>query len=355
MARKRTTLPKDFEAILAAGDLAAMLAVFDSCELDARGGYYKQTALAFRGCPAALARELVARGLDVDAVDSYEVAPLARHVGLVAGRELFETLIDLGADIEATSREGLTALHAAAGSHGSAWAVETLLAHGARIDVARRVGNYTPLTLAVLAASDGATEQVIAAAPKARLLLAAGATVAPEVPELVLKTGRAVEFHRRADRPQPQLDAALAALYEMFGVDPVPARVGHDGSSAIVVTAEGTSARYRELWNLLVPSGGPAATVQGEAIRLTGRIGREILDNGSPNWDDDFRAMTDALTARLGSATTVTDAAELDLLRRRVRTGAFDKEAIDRLTELAVAWVVANPQPQPQPTPAYRR
>lgn len=355
MARKRTTLPKDFEAILATGDLAAMRAVFDSCELDARGGYYKQTALGFGGCPAVLARELVARGLDVDAVDSYGVAPLARHVRRGSDIELFETLIDLGADIEATARDGSTALHAAAGHHGGVWAVEKLLAHGARIDVALRMKSRTPLTLAVLAASDGAPEQVYAAAQKARLLLDAGATVAPDVPDLVLKTGRAVEFRRRADRPQPQLDAALSELYEMFGVAPVPATVRHDGSSPIVVTADGTSARYRELWNLLVPSGGPAATVQGEVIRLTGRIGHEILDNGSPNWDADFRAMADALTAHLGSATTVTDADELDALRRRVRAGAFDQEANDRLTELAVTWVLANPQPQPLPTPTYRR
>ena len=35
---KKKLLPKDFDALLKGGDLAALKAVFDTCELDARGG-----------------------------------------------------------------------------------------------------------------------------------------------------------------------------------------------------------------------------------------------------------------------------------------------------------------------------
>jgi hypothetical protein len=43
-----------------------------------------------------------------------------------------------------------------------------------------------------------------------------------------------------------------------------------------------------------VPSQGPAATVQGEVIRISGRIADELHRNGGTNWDADYKAMADA-------------------------------------------------------------
>src|SRR5438876_138196 len=73
---KRKTLPKDFEDLLKAGDLAKLQAVFDACDVDARGGYAKQTALAFNECPDALARWLVGQGADLSASDTWGNTPL---------------------------------------------------------------------------------------------------------------------------------------------------------------------------------------------------------------------------------------------------------------------------------------
>ena len=67
---KKKQLPKDFEALLDQGDLAALKAVFDSCDVDAHGGYSKRTALAFDACPDALARWLVEQGADLAAPDA---------------------------------------------------------------------------------------------------------------------------------------------------------------------------------------------------------------------------------------------------------------------------------------------
>jgi hypothetical protein len=68
---KKKLLPKDFEALLEKGDIGELKAVFDNCEVDARGGVFKQTALAFNECPDEMARWLVAQGADLSAGNSY--------------------------------------------------------------------------------------------------------------------------------------------------------------------------------------------------------------------------------------------------------------------------------------------
>lgn len=78
MAKKKKTLPKDFGDLIDRKDIAALKSVFDTCELDARGGYGKTTALSFYRIPNELVRWLVAQGADLEAVDtlqSYGIAP----------------------------------------------------------------------------------------------------------------------------------------------------------------------------------------------------------------------------------------------------------------------------------------
>jgi len=77
---KKKTLPKDFEPMLERGSLAELKAVFDVCELDARGGYSKQTALAFDKCPDDLARWLVAQGADLSATDMTAKNAATSHI-----------------------------------------------------------------------------------------------------------------------------------------------------------------------------------------------------------------------------------------------------------------------------------
>jgi hypothetical protein len=127
-----------------------------------------------------------------------------------------------------------------------------------------------------------------------------------------------------------------------------------DGAVPITVSATLWQEQFQELWNLLVPNAGNAETEQGEVIRLAGKLTREILDNGSVNWDADFRSMADALTAYPASRMAVADGGELAALRKIVRVGHGDKPTLYRLTELAVAWVLANPYPVPLRDPPYR-
>ena len=57
MTKKKKTLPKNFGELIEKGNMAALKEVFDSCALDALGGYSKHTALSFYKIPDELIRD----------------------------------------------------------------------------------------------------------------------------------------------------------------------------------------------------------------------------------------------------------------------------------------------------------
>lgn len=129
MAKKmRKTLPKGFADILRSGDLAAMQAVFAAVDVNAGGGVFRRSALAFPECPDALARWLVDRGADLHLPDQYGETPLYARAGAIAGD--VGVLTELGADVHHDAGGRGTALHYAA-KVGNATAVHALLAAGA--------------------------------------------------------------------------------------------------------------------------------------------------------------------------------------------------------------------------------
>jgi hypothetical protein len=100
---------------------------------------------------------------------------------------------------------------------------------------------------------------------------------------------------------------------------------------------------------------GPAATVQGEVIRISGRIGREVEGNGSCNWDSDFRMMAKTFLAlvRGGVALPAAQLGDVEgIVASLVKRHHGDTR---RLAELAVAWVLLNPQPVRFDKPSYAR
>jgi hypothetical protein len=350
--RKRKTLPKDFDQLQEHAPLADLIAVFDVCELEATGGYSKSTALGFYNCPDDLVRWLVEQGADVDARDQYQRTAL--HHRSSSGKGGVDLLLDLGAEIEAQDYQGDTPLHAAIKSH-KADALAALIRRGANTTARSRQG-YSQLHLTLLTTSNADIE---ATAKIAQILLEAGSQVEDAMRSEVQRIGREFEFHRAGFNPDYLVatDAALATLYRLFNVTPVAARNTHDGQAAIVMTATGWPAQHQQLWELLVPSSGAATTVQGEVIRISGRISIEFNDNGSANWDADFKKLLNALVGHLGSAVPLSDLelAEARTLAAALKNGTDPAEHSDRLCELAVCWVIANPQPMPLSTPSYRR
>ncbi len=193
----------------------------------------------------------------------------------------------------------------------------------------------------------------------AKLLLERGASITAEMRRKVERIGSGFEFHRENFNPDflEETDAALSELYRIFGVEPVARRSTHDGVSPIVVPDGSWQERHKALWELLVPSSGAGATVQCEAIRVTGRIADEMFRNGGANWDGAYRAMADAIPGFLtrGEPLGGEELDEAKEIVRQVRSGRGEDGHLDRLSELAVVWVAKNPDPIALGPVAYTR
>ena len=147
-------------------------------------------------------------------------------------------------------------------------------------------------------------------------------------------------------------------LYRRFEIAPAvaPDNGKHDGVSAITVRGNTWKEQYNELWAKLVPASGRAQTVQGEMIRIIGKVSYEILDNGGLNWDDDYRKMLKALSGFMSSFGSSGNA-PVDEANRIVKeiSASSEEKSLYRLTEIIVNLVVANPQPVPLGDVTYER
>ncbi|MFJ7405021.1 MULTISPECIES: ankyrin repeat domain-containing protein [unclassified Lysinibacillus] len=351
MGKKKKTLPKNFDELIEAGDISALKEVFMKCELDARGGYSKSTALSFFNIPNELVRWLVEQGADINASDSYGRTPLHKHA--ISSSGTTELLIDLGADIEASDYQDETPLFVAAGFCNSN-AVHTLVAKGANINAENKM-KQTPLEKALAMCKN---IDIVNMAKVADILLNAGVTVTQEMKKSIKRIGTDFEFHREGFNKDylNQTDEGLLHLYELFDVPPVGKRKTHDDVSPIVVVTKGWQAQHNELWSLLIPSQGHAKTVQGEVIRITGKVSYEILDNGAINWDNQYRKMLSSLNHYFSMGTPLNDAAlqEAETLVKALRNG-HGRDEPARLCELAVCWVLSNLNPITLEQPDYKR
>lgn len=349
--KKRKTLPKNFKDLIESGNIEAMKAVYDDCAIDAYGGYDRETPLHFYRVPDELVIWLVEQGLDINTPShTYKRTPLHQHA--TVGDDTVKLLLDLGADIEAPDKHGSTPLHNAAGFHKTD-TVRLLVERGANVNA----GGQTPLGYALYRCRNSDIPHMAAVA---RILIDAGAEIAPDMAERVQDIGQEFEFHRDNFNEDylAETEAGLMELYEIFNVEAVAKRRMHDGVSPITVTAANWQEQHQELWELLIPSQGPAQTVQGEVIRITGRVSIEIQGNGGANWNTDYRKMLDALLKHFASGTPLTEEelTEAKDLASSIRArGDCDFEVTDRLCELAVKWTLKNPEPVRLPEPDYRR
>lgn len=352
--KKRVTLPKDFNELLTDGNIDQLKAVYDKCELTAHDGRYSLcTPLHMGGVPDELVIWLVEKGLDINIPDYYGATPLYRQATM--GRDTVKLLLELGADIEKPNTYGNTPLHMAA-EFFHPKAVALLLERGAAVNPKNDRGQ-TPLD-SVLTVCRGI--YIAQTAEIASILLDAGAKKTSAMKEKVENIGKDFEFHREGLNPDylEAADQGLERLYALFNVKPVAKRITHDGVSPILVKESSWEDQYEELWSFLIPSSGAAKTVQGEAIRIPGRVRDELDRNGGANWDRDYRKMLQALPQylSLGNSLSERELEESKQVIAQIHSKESDDEAsLDRLCQLALIWIKQNPEPISLEKTSYKR
>ncbi|WP_286926113.1 ankyrin repeat domain-containing protein [Flavobacterium sp. UBA4197] len=357
MAKKRKTLPKDFEELLKKGDIQELIQLFDKCEIEARGGYSKGTALSFAECPHELAKWLVEQGADIEALNDYSYTPLQERSGKRFSGNI-RSLLELGANVNTNTHRG-TALHCAAKNHNTE-NIKILLEYGAEIEAlvsdgyGEKRGDYTALELTLRACCNIDIKDTLEIS---KILLNAGAQKTEKMKGFVTEIGKTFEQHRPNfyDESTEQISNDLDELYSIFEVEPVPRRIVYDGKSPITVKATTWQKQHEELWELLVPGRGAAQTVQGEVIRITGKVARELLDNGGGNWDIEFKKMVDSYFKYIQQENQLSqeEIEELAIITSEVK--ARNTENIYLMSELGVKWVLNNPIPKSLTVTDYNR
>ena len=354
MAKKRVTLPKEFKDLMDEGNIEALKAVYDRCELTAHDGRFSLcTPLHMGGVPDELVIWLVEKGLDINVPDYYGATPLYRQATM--GRETVKLLLELGADIGKPNTYGETPLHVAA-EFFHPKTVKLLIDKGADVNAKNDMGR-TPLA-SVLMVCRGI--YIAQTAEIASMLLDAGAKKTSAMKEKVENIGKDFEFHREGINPDylEAADQGLEKLYALFDVKPVAKRITHDGVSPIKLVEGSWEEQYEQLWSFLIPSSGAAKTVQGEVIRIPGRVRDELDRNGGANWDRDYRKMLQALPQYLSLGISLSDQEleETKELIAQVHGKDFDDEPrLDRLCQLAIAWIKQNPEPLLLEKTSYKR
>lgn len=347
---KRKTLPNDFKQLVEAGNEQEIKKVFEKCEINAYGGYNKGNAFEFL-MSEDMMRWLLEQGADINYVDTYGYTPLLYHAGHKYAEEQAISLVKLGADIFATqgwNRE--TALHKAA-AVGSIRLVKCLLEAGADATATDAEG-ITPLEHAFRTSHD-----LVKLEPVTVYLLEKGIPVTKRIQDDMRKIAEDIEFRRKDMNPEfmDALDHAMNHLYELLDVKPVPKRVLYDGKIKIEIHAKTWQKQHAELWNLLVPGSGHAETVQGEVIRISGKISYELLDNGGINWDADYAALAKAWYRYVCMGTPLPSDEQKEFRRLTKSIKNADEKALNRLTELSVKWVTLNLDPIAVGKVNYRR
>ncbi|WP_444957111.1 ankyrin repeat domain-containing protein [Microbulbifer sp. ZKSA002] len=349
MPKKRKTLPKDFDELIKSNDIATLKAIFDKCEIDAYGGYGKQSALGFNDCPDELSEWLVGNGADIHFLNTYGDTPL--HLRASSRYPNLDMLIKLGADVNYRNKSGNTPLHSAT-AYQKPENAEILLAAGSDINAVNSSG-LNPLEYGLQRCNNIDIPRMC---ELIEVFLKRGAEITPRMLEFVKAIGERFEFHRDSfnkDRVD-EYSNALTKLYSLFHVTPVQARIVHDGKSTIELTGNTWEQNYDNLWDYLIPSKGPALTVQGEVIRIAGRVADELLRNGGGNWDGAYRQMCNAYIKHISSHNSLEED-EISILKELISDIDILIDETSQLQKYAVKWVSKNINPIKLGKPSYDR
>ena len=245
-SNKRKTLRNNFQKLVDGKDDEKIIEFLKRCETDAYGGAPVRSALGFNVSETVM-DWLVKQGADINFTNSYGATPLHHHAGMRTGNVKY--LLKLGADINVIVRDMSL--------------VGLALRHTGNINI--------PACVNIMG-----------------YLLNKGVKLKGNEEKEVIRIGKDFEFYYDTINSGyiDELEAGLHRLYKLFDDPPVPKRQKQESDKPIKVTAATWQEQYNELWNLLVTAQNHANTLQGETVRICGRLSREIPDNGRMNWAD---------------------------------------------------------------------
>lgn len=348
----RKTLPADIEQIIASGDVEAVARAVERCEVGAylRGSAYESRLMHF---PASeeIMDFLLARGEDINSRDRYQRTPIHARVRSRCLDQI-PVLIARGGDINARDTSDQTALFGvverfpvADVSRMIAWGADPLVVADSRV--------YGKATLTEYALRQESLFDAPRALPIMRLLLSLGAPVGERVPIALRSMDRMrctfITHGLPVHLTQSRVDEASAALSELCALFAVEQREAQRapvvGERLELDPSVPALRQHGELWDLLVPDSGQCQTLQGEVIRIAGRVGYEVYDNGGINWDRSFGKLLDQYLSvvRSGLPMPPDSVARAEAAVASLKSRSMSDQAVDDITELAVAWVRLNP------------
>ncbi len=103
---------------------------------------------------------------------------------------------------------------------------------------------------------------------------------------------------------------------------------------------------HQKLWEQLVPKEGKAETLQGEVIRITGKIAKEVLENGGKNWSFDYRDFLRVIFKYFEREKSLTNEqlAEVKKCTKKLNAHGVGNKHAYILKHLGVVWVLQNPK-----------
>ena len=343
---KSEFLPDDFRELMREGDLEKLKSVYESCAIQAhvldKKWRWKNAFYIYTPC-SEFYQWLVDQGLDINAEEEKDTTPLTEQAGCCENN--VEGLLKAGADPNGTKWKNPMFIACRAVLKDI---VEALIRYGADVNVPNK--KFCGITALDVLLKTTRYEMMPDIYAIAEMLMSHGAKSKGDPKELVKQMGQAFEF-RKASMDAGKLaecEAALEKLYALFGVEPVKKIVKHDGISPIKVTEKDNKKAFEELWETLVPSKGKCETVQGEMIRIAGKLGHwlEEYSGDTRRWKTNCAKMLEALPGyyAMGKPLPAKKAAAFEALIAKIDYDS-EPEDEDPLRDLAVDWVRKNPDP----------
>lgn len=342
MAKKKNHLPGNFSRIMERGDFEEIKAVFHDKEMVKDLIETEESPFFYYSPCTEIYKWFVEQGFDIH-LEKWCGQPIHYHAQ--AAKNNIEGIILAGGDIEQTSKGDTPLLWAAEAPNPSSLSV--LIRYGANVHA--KTGNIVFRNVGALELifKRWKRNNAVRAVECMELLVNAGITMEDWMRDEVIDLCK--DYERSKDSTytndlQPY-EEAMTRMCKLFDVErPIPNI--HDGTALITVTATDWRDQHEELWNMLVPGVGKCKTVQGEVIRIGGRINDEIFSNGGRNWDREYRKMLNALKKYyvMGEVPDEEEHQEALALIKSIGRNS-DGEDVLRLCKINVHWVLANPKP----------